>query len=31
MSEDENSELLFMGMKNQYDKHSEDEEEGNFE
>jgi hypothetical protein len=31
MSEDENSELLFMGMKTQYDKHSEDEEEGKFE
>ena len=31
MSEDENSELFFMGMKTQDDKHSEDEEELNFE
>jgi hypothetical protein len=31
MSEDENLELLFMGIKNQEDKHLEDEEEGNFE
>ena len=31
MSEDENSEILFMGMKNQDDKHLEDEEEGDFE
>jgi hypothetical protein len=30
MSEDENSEPLFMGMKTQYDKHSKDEEEGSF-
>jgi hypothetical protein len=31
MSEDEDSELLLMGMKTQDDKHSEDEKEGDFE
>jgi hypothetical protein len=31
ISEDEDSELLFMGMKMQDDKHSKNEEEGNFE
>jgi hypothetical protein len=30
-NEEDEPELLFMGIKNQYDKHSEDEEEVNFE
>jgi hypothetical protein len=31
MSEDEDSKLLFMGIKTQDDKHSKDEKEGKFE